>query len=235
MAVPSEATAAQFREALDAAFADPDVDSVVAGFMPPLLTLDREVAESLAQVAAAHDKPCVASFLGMRGLTQALSSATRTVPAYPTPEDAVRALVSAVRYGEWVARDRGGLARADGVLPDVGRELVQRLLPDDPDGVWLAPAQTREPAGGVRHRGVARAWRSARPTRRPRRGAVRVPGGAEGDRRAPAAPRRPGRGAARHRRRGRACAPTSRGCATCWAPSTARSPCRRWRRPASRA
>ncbi|GAB3685672.1 bifunctional acetate--CoA ligase family protein/GNAT family N-acetyltransferase [Angustibacter aerolatus] len=144
VAVPSEATAAQFREALDAAFADPDVDSVVAGFMPPLLTLDREVAESLAQVAAAHDKPCVASFLGMRGLTQALSSATRTVPAYPTPEDAVRALVSAVRYGEWVARDRGGLARADGVLPDVGRELVQRLLPDDPDGVWLAPAQTRE-------------------------------------------------------------------------------------------
>jgi acyl-CoA synthetase (NDP forming)/RimJ/RimL family protein N-acetyltransferase len=140
VAVPSEATATQFRAALTDAFGDEDVDSVVTGFMPPLVTLDREVAVALAEVAAASDKTCVTTFLGMHGVTEALSSSTRTVPAYPTPEDAVRALVSATRYAEWRRRDRGAVVTKPGLLRDHARALVEKLRPDDPDGMWLGQA-----------------------------------------------------------------------------------------------
>jgi acyl-CoA synthetase (NDP forming)/RimJ/RimL family protein N-acetyltransferase len=137
VAVPSEATAEQFRAALTEAFGDEDVDSVVTGFTPPLVTLDREVAVALAEVAAASEKTCVTTFLGMHGVTEALSSSTRSVPAYPTPEDAVRALASATRYAAWRRRDRGPLVSLPGLLRDHARALVERLTPTDPDGVWL--------------------------------------------------------------------------------------------------
>ncbi len=137
VAVPSAATAAQFRAALEAAFADEDVDSVVVGFIPPLVTLDTEVAQALAEVAGAADKTCVATFLGMRGLTEALSSAARTVPAYPTPEDSVRALVSATRYAQWRRRDRGNRVAAQHVHRDAARALVAELTPPEPAGAWL--------------------------------------------------------------------------------------------------
>jgi acyl-CoA synthetase (NDP forming) len=137
VAVPSEATAAQFRAALTDAFGDDDVDAVVTGFMPPLVTLDREVAVALAEVAAASEKTCVTTLLGMHGVTEALSSSTRTVPAYPTPEDAVRALASANRYAEWRRRDRGAVVTVPGLLRDRARALVERLTPPEADGVWL--------------------------------------------------------------------------------------------------
>jgi hypothetical protein len=84
VAVGSAATAPEFRAALQSAF-DDEVDSVVVGFIPPLVTLDIEVAQALAEVAGASDKACVATFLGMRGLTEALSSGSRTVPPTRLP------------------------------------------------------------------------------------------------------------------------------------------------------
>ncbi len=158
VAVPSEAPAAQFRDALTEAFAAPDVDSVVAGFIPPLVTVDRDVAVALAEVSAAADKPCVATFLGMRGVPEALSSSSRTVPAYPTPEDSVRALVSATRYAQWRRRDRGPRVSFDDLDLPAARDLVRRLTPrggpagpsqdigpsqDAEPGRWLDPADVR--------------------------------------------------------------------------------------------
>ncbi|GAB2679779.1 bifunctional acetate--CoA ligase family protein/GNAT family N-acetyltransferase [Thalassiella azotivora] len=158
-----EADAATFRAALEDVFADPGVDSVVASFIPPLATVDREVARALVEVAGGSDKTCVACFLGMRGvghqgglaagppggggagggqtaqegagtrhvvavgdegpalteglptITAASAAATpgtdgaghRVVPAYPSPEDAVRALAAVTRHAQWRRRDPG--------------------------------------------------------------------------------------------------------------------------------
>jgi acyl-CoA synthetase (NDP forming)/RimJ/RimL family protein N-acetyltransferase len=141
VAVPAEASAGQFRQALTAAFEAPDVDSVVAGFVPPLVTVDADVALALAEAAAGADKTCVATFLGMHGVTQALSSSARTVPAYPTPEDSVRALVSATRYAQWRRRDPGPRIVLGDARPQDARDLVRRLLwfddPPGPEGRWL--------------------------------------------------------------------------------------------------
>ena len=144
VALPSTATAQEFREALSLAFADPDVDSVVVGFIPPLVTLDIDVATAVAEVAGASEKACVATFLGMRGVTDALSSGARTVPAYPTPEDSVRALVSATRYSHWRQRDRGNRVAPGPIYRDAAQAVVAGAAPLTPDGVWLTNPQSAE-------------------------------------------------------------------------------------------
>jgi acyl-CoA synthetase (NDP forming) len=144
VAVRSEASAEEFRAALTEAFAAPDVDSVVAGFIPPLVTIDADVAVALAEVAAEADKTCVATFLGMHGVTEALSASSRAVPAYPTPEDSVRALVSATRYAQWRGRDRGARVAPKDLQRERARELVERLTPREHEDVELSAEQCAE-------------------------------------------------------------------------------------------
>ena len=101
-----QATGEEFVAALSGMFADPAVDAVVASFMPPLVTPDETIIRAVADAAAIAEKTCVATFLGMRGVAPG-SSSTGGVPAYPTPEDAVRALASVSRYATWRRRDPG--------------------------------------------------------------------------------------------------------------------------------
>ena len=109
MALGAEATAEDFEEALDAAIDDPEVDSVVAVFIPPLNTTGSEVADVLAAVGEQSDKPLVSTFLGVEGVPELLrvpdvagSTAGRgSVPSYPAVEAAVRALARVVDYAEW--------------------------------------------------------------------------------------------------------------------------------------
>jgi len=147
LCLPAEAKVAEFVAALDAAFDDEDVDSVLTCFTPPLVTSGVEVAHAVVESAARSEKPCVSTFLGMRGVTAVLSGhdgedhGARAVPAYPMPEDAVRALVAATRYGQWRARDRGELVNPSGVNREVVERIVERILADAPAGRELEPAE----------------------------------------------------------------------------------------------
>jgi acyl-CoA synthetase (NDP forming)/GNAT superfamily N-acetyltransferase len=156
--VPAEGKAAEFATALDAAFEDEHVDSVLTCFIPPLVTSDEDVAQAVVESAARSEKPCVATFLGMRGLTQTLSGQAhddrgqrRAVPAYPMPEDAVRALVAATRYGQWRAREHGELVEPSGLNRTAAEHIVERVLADAPAGRTLTPteAETLLAAYGV--------------------------------------------------------------------------------------
>ena len=164
----AEATAPEISTVLDAAFADEGVDSVLTCFIPPLFTRGEEVAHAVAQSAGASDKPCAATFLGMVGVTEALSGGyrvegnsaggdaqdgaeeqperghrapPRAVPAYLMPEDAVRALVAATRYGQWLARDRGELVEPPGMNVAAAERLVEQVLADAPAGRTLTPVE----------------------------------------------------------------------------------------------
>ena len=157
LCLPAEAKVADFVTALDAAFEDDDVDSVLTCFTPPLVTSGVDVAHAVVESAARSQKPCVSTFLGMRGVTAVLSGqdgedhGARAVPAYPMPEDAVRSLVAATRYGQWRARDRGELVNPSGVNRDAFERIVERILADAPAGRALEPteAQTLLAAYGV--------------------------------------------------------------------------------------
>jgi acyl-CoA synthetase (NDP forming)/GNAT superfamily N-acetyltransferase len=161
VSLPSDATAAEFATALDAAFADDQVDSVLTCFIPPLVTSDQAVAAAVVQSASQSEKPCVATFLGMRGVTEALSGGHgvdhgnggpgRTVPAYTMPEDAVRALVAATRYGQWRAREHGEPVAPSGLDRAAAEQLIESVLADAPAGRALtqAEAETLLAAYGV--------------------------------------------------------------------------------------
>ena len=138
--VPPEATAEEFRAALQRVFDDDDVDSVVACFIPPIATVATDVVRALAEVAGPSPKTCVACFLGTRGVTHQGVQGTSTVPAYPAPEDAVRALAAVTRYAQWRRRDPGTPVDPPGCDPDRARDLVTATLAasaPDPDGVLL--------------------------------------------------------------------------------------------------
>jgi acyl-CoA synthetase (NDP forming)/RimJ/RimL family protein N-acetyltransferase len=149
VSLPSEARGEEFAQALAAAFADPEVDSVVTCFIPPLVTLDEDVATAVRDAAAAGHKPCLATFLGMRGVVERLSGPqengqVRAVPAYSMPEDAVRALAAATRYAEWRARDRGVPVRPPGIDRDAAEALVERVLSEEPEGRRLEPQEVEQ-------------------------------------------------------------------------------------------
>jgi acyl-CoA synthetase (NDP forming) len=67
------------------------------------------------------------------------------------PEDAVRALVAATRYGQWRVRDRGEVVDPPGVNRAAADRLVERVLADAPEGRTLTQveAQTLLAAYGV--------------------------------------------------------------------------------------
>ena len=167
VSLPAEADAAAFSTVLDAAFGDDRVDSVLTCFIPPLVTTGEDVAQAVVESAAKSEKPCGATFLGMEGLTQALSGhdstasdtgggvdggdhddqrdriPRRAVPAYSMPEDAVRALAAATRYGQWRARERGELVEPSGLDLSAAERLVEGVLSDAPVGRALTPIETR--------------------------------------------------------------------------------------------
>jgi acyl-CoA synthetase (NDP forming) len=142
VALGAEATAEDFEDALDVVIDDPEVDGVVAIYIPPLNAGGAEVANALAAVAEQADKPMVSSFLGREGVPELLrvpdlsgSTAGRgSVPSYPAVEQAVRALARVVDYAAWLHRQPD----EEEVLADLDHEAATRMLLEilleSPDG-----------------------------------------------------------------------------------------------------
>ena len=152
--LPPDASAEQIEQTLEAVFADPDVHSVVACFLHAKIEPSVVSATALAQVAARHDKPCVATFVGIHEVRAALASGRRTtaagdatpatVPAYGTPEDGVRALAAAIRYAEWQAADHGELVTPDGIHRSRADAVIGAVLQESPQGRPLQPTEVRD-------------------------------------------------------------------------------------------
>ena len=77
VALGADASAEDFEDALDAAIDDPEVDSVVAVYIPPLNVSGEDVANVLAAVGEQSDKPLVSTFLGAEGVPGAAPRARR--------------------------------------------------------------------------------------------------------------------------------------------------------------
>jgi acyl-CoA synthetase (NDP forming)/RimJ/RimL family protein N-acetyltransferase len=152
VALGADATAEDFEEALDAAIDDPDVDSVVAVFIPPLNTTGVEVANVLAAVGEQSDKPLVSTFLASEGVPELLrvpdvagSTAGRgSVPSYPAPEAAVRALARVVEYATWLEKPAGDLVVPEEVEERRARRRVEEILRASPDGRDLMFEEVRD-------------------------------------------------------------------------------------------
>jgi acyl-CoA synthetase (NDP forming) len=144
-----DAGAATFEVTLREVIADPEVDAVVVVFVPPLQrTAGDEVARAVRDVAAGGDKPVLSTFLGLEGVPGELAvdgpdAPTRgSVPSYPSPERAVRALARAVRYSRWRSSPPGTLPSFADLDLGAAREVADTTLRDAPDGRELDAAES---------------------------------------------------------------------------------------------
>jgi acyl-CoA synthetase (NDP forming)/RimJ/RimL family protein N-acetyltransferase len=152
LALGPEATAEDFEEALDSAIDDPDVDSVVAVFIPVLNTTGVEVADVLAAVGEQSEKPLVSTFLATEGIPELLrvpdvagSTAGRgSVPSYSAVEAAVRALARVVEYAAWCAKPEGEIVPPEEVDVNAARRQVGQVLVDSPEGRDLTFEEVRD-------------------------------------------------------------------------------------------
>ncbi|MBQ0897717.1 GNAT family N-acetyltransferase [Micromonospora sp. U56] len=130
--VGPHAGTAEFSTALAEATADPGVDALVAVFAPPLpgqVTMEEADFTAALPTALAAGKPTVATFLAGR--------VPAGVPAYPSVEEAVRALARVTTYAAWLRRDPGTLPDLPRVDPVAGQAAL-RADATDPAGLLAA-------------------------------------------------------------------------------------------------
>ncbi len=121
----ASATPGGYREALDALLGDPNVDSAVAIFVPPLGIKQADVTAAIAEAAQAHqDTPVFAVLMGHEGLPQGRAELHEVgIPTYIFPESAARAVAARCLYREWQERPASVLEQ----LP-VNREAARAII-----------------------------------------------------------------------------------------------------------
>ena len=146
----ADAGADDFEVAVEQALANPGIDALVVVYVPPLNTSGEEVANVLASIGEQSDKPIASTFLGTEGVPELLrvtdvlggSAGRGSVPSYPAPESAVRALARVVNYAEWVASDAGEFVTFPDLRTGDARAIVREVLRLAPRGAVLSTEQT---------------------------------------------------------------------------------------------
>jgi acyl-CoA synthetase (NDP forming)/RimJ/RimL family protein N-acetyltransferase len=134
----------EFRTALSEAFTGEQVDAVVAAFIPPIATEADEVARVLTEVSTGYPTiPVVACFLGTSGMN------TGSVPSYPTPEEAVRALATVERYAAWRRRDPGVRSEPEGLDLAQARAVIAEALAEGAELLAVAAEDPADPGAEI--------------------------------------------------------------------------------------
>ncbi|HEY5950877.1 MAG TPA: GNAT family N-acetyltransferase [Kofleriaceae bacterium] len=119
---------------------DPNVDAVVAIYVPPLVTNPEDIAAAIARGAGklpVH-KPLATVFMSSKGTPELLSHGPRgRLPSYTFPENAALALSAAVRYGAWRHKPVGKHYKPSAEQEQAIRTVVRTWVTAHPDKSWL--------------------------------------------------------------------------------------------------
>ncbi|MFC4374638.1 GNAT family N-acetyltransferase [Nocardia halotolerans] len=145
-----EATPADYREAVLAALRSDEVDAVIVVVAPPVPVPMGGFADALRAAAAAapgQDKPVLTTFVAESGIPELLAVRTTggapargSVPSYPDPERAARALARVDRYARWRDRPVSPVVRPAGIDTATAAALVEGWLAES-GGRWLTDAE----------------------------------------------------------------------------------------------
>lgn len=138
----ASATPAQFARSIAAVGQDPNIDSVVAMYIPVQATggdvIAAAIAEGAGQVPA--DKPVICVLLAAEELRSVVGQGPRgALPCYGFPENAAQVLSAARRYAVWRSRPRGSFVELNPFIKSAIRAVVDRTLRDASGPVWLQP------------------------------------------------------------------------------------------------
>ena len=101
----ASASASAYERIVKLLLDDPDIDAVLALYVPLLMTKPIEVAGAIQRAAAGSSKPVLTCLLGTEGLADAWTHLRNAqLPAYHFPENAIFALARAAQHGRWLAR-----------------------------------------------------------------------------------------------------------------------------------
>jgi acetyl coenzyme A synthetase (ADP forming)-like protein len=132
----ASAKADAYRAVITLVLQDPNVDAVIASFIPPLGIQARDVALAIRDAAATRREiPVIAVLLGRNGVPAGLKELVDAgIPGYIFPESAVRALAALNRRRAWLARPEGRVQRypvdraaADAIIARARGEGRQKL------------------------------------------------------------------------------------------------------------
>ena len=120
--------------ALCAVLDDPDIDAVLALYVPPLPDRDRSMLDAIARAAATHpEKTMLATVLAG---SETVHLDGLTVPTYRFPESAVRALAHMASRSDWLRTTE--TAVPDNLIDELqARQVVNDFLRQVPEGGWL--------------------------------------------------------------------------------------------------
>ncbi len=143
--VLGSATAETYRAALEPLLADPNIDSIVALFVPPVVAGANDVAAAIRETVerSGTSKPVIAAIVSAEGVPAALRDPDSKVIALPYPESAARALAFAADYADWLRRPAGSVVEPEGIDRAGAHAIIEEALGRaDGDG-WLAPESAR--------------------------------------------------------------------------------------------
>jgi acetyl coenzyme A synthetase (ADP forming)-like protein len=123
------ANATTYDRALPIILRDPNVDAVIALFVPPVVEDPRAVRDVLERIARASDKPVVPVVMSADG---------SAVGGFEYPESAARALGLAAQRAAWLRRPAGVVPTLD-LDPGRAKEIVGSAEPG-----WLDAGAARE-------------------------------------------------------------------------------------------
>jgi acetate---CoA ligase (ADP-forming) len=133
----ASANAESYRRAIELVAADPNVDSLIVIFIPPIVTAEQEVAAAIKAVAGTCGKPVVATFMGAQGPVP-----LAPVPAYMFPESAAVALARVTQYGEWLRKPSSETPALTGFDRDAARALVGAAVASGSQ--WLSATDAQQ-------------------------------------------------------------------------------------------
>jgi acetate---CoA ligase (ADP-forming) len=134
----ASASADHYAKAIAVLQADENVDSVLAIFVPPLVTDPSDAAEAIGSVVThGMTKPVLVTFVSAAPPPVSLSH----VPCYAFPEAAIAALAHVTRYAEWRRQPPEGTVHFPDFDAPAARAVADGVLARG--GGWLAPAETQ--------------------------------------------------------------------------------------------
>jgi acyl-CoA synthetase (NDP forming) len=153
------AGAAEYEAALDAVLADPGVDAVLVVYAPPGATEPEEVGRAIVRAVercssprtrAGDDDalgrcgvPVVAVFLGAE-TGAPLGDGPVRIPLFEFPNGAAEVLGATARYGAYLAQPAGVLPDLDPDELEPARALVEAMLAERGEPMWLGTAAAAE-------------------------------------------------------------------------------------------
>jgi acetate---CoA ligase (ADP-forming) len=142
----ASASADDYRQAIETLSDDASIDAIVAIFIPPLVTQAHDVAEAVRAACAttrAAGKPLLAVWMAQDDAALAtLAGGVGGVPAYGTPEEAVRALAHAAEYARLRRVADEPPALPEGIDGDAAAATIAEALAEG--GGWLVPERVAE-------------------------------------------------------------------------------------------